>query len=97
MSKSMTKTTAIAGAALAASLGFANTSGATGPLFAAVDLPQGYMALVGEGKCGEGKCGSNDKDEKDGEGKCGEGKCGADNDEEKDGEGKCGEGKCGSA
>jgi uncharacterized low-complexity protein len=92
MSNTMIKTTALAGAALVASLGFANTSSASGPLFSAVDLPQGYMAMVGEGKCGEGKCGNADKDEKDGEGKCG-----ADNDDEKDGEGKCGEGKCGSA
>lgn len=60
-------------------------------LFAASELPQGYMVAdahgdkSGEAKCGEAKCG-----EKSGEAKCGEAKCG-----EKSGEAKCGEGKCG--
>ncbi|WP_029890957.1 HvfA family oxazolone/thioamide-modified RiPP metallophore [Polycyclovorans algicola] len=55
-------------------------------LFAASELPQGYMVAEahgdksGEAKCGEAKCG-----EKSGEAKCGE----------KSGEAKCGEGKCG--
>ena len=89
MSKSIIKTTTLASAAaLAASLSFANTSSANSPLFNAVDLPQGYMAMVGEGRCGadkdkkkdrEGRCGYDKDDEKD-----------EDEDDEKDGEGRCG-------
>ena len=100
-SKPHCNTATLLGAALVASLGLSQAASAQagGALFSATDLPHGYMAMVGEGKCGEGKCGGNKQgeEEKDGEGKCGEGKCGGDSGDKKDGEGKCGEGKCGSA
>jgi uncharacterized low-complexity protein len=87
MSKKSTSLTAASAALLA--LGGMTLSA---PLFAASELPQGYLLVAdahekdGEAKCGEAKCG-----EKSGEAKCGEAKCG-----EKSGEAKCGEGKCGS-
>jgi uncharacterized low-complexity protein len=100
-SRTNRNTAALLGVALAASLGLSQAASAQtgGALFSATDLPHGYMAMVGEGKCGEGKCGGDKKDDKkDSEGKCGEGKCGGDKEgDKKDGEGKCGEGKCGSA
>lgn len=96
MKKSAFKTSTLLSAALLASLGLSQSANAesAGQLFSAVDLDRGYMASVGEGKCGADK----DSAGKDSEGKCGEGKCGADaGDSEKDSEGKCGEGKCGGA
>ena len=74
------KSSRLVSAALAGGLAVTGAAAAEENVFAASELPSGYMvadAHGGEGKCGEGKCG---------EGKCGEGKCG---------EGKCGEGKCG--
>jgi uncharacterized low-complexity protein len=95
-SKTRHNTAALLGAALVASLGLSQSVNAQpgSSLFSATDLSHGYMAMVGEGKCGGDK---KDDDKKDAEGKCGEGKCGGDTGDEKDGEGKCGEGKCGSA
>ena len=65
---------------LALALGTAFALAGAMPVFAAADLPAGYMVAsagdkAGEAKCGEAKCGA---DKKAGEHKCGEGKCGAD-------------------
>lgn len=84
------KSSRLVSATLAGGLAVTGVAGAEENVFAASELPSGYMvadAHGGEGKCGEGKCGEGER----GEGKCGEGKCG----EGKCGEGKCGEGKCG--
>ena len=98
------KSSRLVSAALAGGLAVTGAAAAEENVFAASELPSGYMvadAHGGEGKCGEGKCG---------EGKCGEGKrsgggffqsfmeffgMGKDDSEGKCGEGKCGEGKCG--
>jgi len=84
------KSSRLVSAALAGGLAVTGAAAAEENVFAASELPSGYMvadAHGGEGKCGEGKCGEGKCGEgKRGEGKCGEGKCG---------EGKCGEGKCG--
>ncbi len=89
------KSSRLVSAALAGGLAVTGAAAAEENVFAASELPSGYMvadAHGGEGKCGEGKCGEGKCGEgKRGEGKCGEGKCG----EGKCGEGKCGEGKCG--
>ena len=82
MKKATTATSSILSAALVAAFSFSAPANAasTGDLFSAQNLDRGYMAMVGEGKCGEGKCGGDgdkDKDkDKGGEGKCGEGRCG---------------------
>ena len=65
---------------LALALGTAFALAGAAPVFAASDLPSGYMVAAigdkaGEAKCGEAKCGA---DKKAAEHKCGEGKCGAD-------------------
>jgi len=84
------KSSKLVSAALAGGLAVTGAASAEENVFAASELPSGYMvadAHGGEGKCGEGKCGEGERMEgKHGEGKCGEGKRG---------EGKCGEGKCG--
>lgn len=92
--KTHRNTATLLGIALTASLGLSHGANAhtSTSLFSATEIPNGYMATAGEGRCG----GDKKKDEKkEGEGKCGEGKCGGDSDDKKDGEGKCGEGKCG--
>lgn len=90
---------------LAATLGTAAVGFAMGstPLFAAIDLGQGYQVTpsstsqkVAQGSCGEGRCGGAAAADKATEGSCGEGKCG-DAAAEKAVEGSCGEGKCGGA
>jgi uncharacterized low-complexity protein len=89
---------------LAATLGTAAVGFAMGstPLFAAIDLGQGYQVnpsafqQVAEGSCGEGRCGGAATD-KATEGSCGEGKCGGATADDKAAEGSCGEGRCGGA
>jgi len=103
------KSSKLVSAALAGGLAVTGAAAAEENVFAASELPSGYMvadAHGGEGKCGEGKCGEGERMEgKHGEGKCGEGKCGESGFFQSimeffgmgrdHAEGKCGEGKCG--